>query len=51
MIAFRNIPAHAYFGIEGDVVWRAATNRCPILREQIAAIPALSEGPRDQPEK
>ena len=38
IIAFRNILIHAYFGIEWDVVWRAAADRCPILREQVAAI-------------
>ena len=26
--AFRNILVHAYFGIDWDVVWRAARNRC-----------------------
>ena len=38
IIAFRNILIHAYFGIDWDVVWRAAKNRCPVLREQIAEI-------------
>ena len=38
IIAFRNILIHAYFGIDWDVVWGAAKNRCPILREQIAPI-------------
>jgi uncharacterized protein with HEPN domain len=38
IVAFRNILIHAYFGIEWDLVWRAATHRCPVLREQIAAI-------------
>jgi uncharacterized protein with HEPN domain len=31
IIAFRNILIHAYFGIDWDVVWRAARNRCPAL--------------------
>src|SRR5260370_11513991 len=35
IIAFRNILVHAYFGIDWDLVWRAARNRCPILREQV----------------
>ena len=30
IIAFRNILVHAYFGIDWDVVWRAARNRCPV---------------------
>lgn len=41
--AFRNILVHAYFGVDWDIVWRAAQNRCPILREQIAGI--LTEEP------
>jgi uncharacterized protein with HEPN domain len=48
IIAFRNILVHAYFGIDWDVVWRAAKNRCPVLREQVAGIlAAQSEGPDD----
>lgn len=38
VIAFRNILVHAYFGIDWDIVWRAAKNRCPVLRDQIATI-------------
>lgn len=38
IVAFRNILVHAYFGIDWDVVWRAATNRCPVLRVQVASI-------------
>jgi len=38
IVAFRNILVHAYFGIDWDVVWRAATNRCPVLRVQVAGI-------------
>lgn len=38
IVAFRNILIHAYFSIDWDVVWRAAANRCPVLRGQIAAI-------------
>lgn len=44
IVAFRNILMHAYFGIDWDVVWRAATNRCPVLREQIASILATELG-------
>ncbi|MGH9657564.1 MAG: HepT-like ribonuclease domain-containing protein, partial [Bryobacteraceae bacterium] len=29
---------HAYFGIDWEVVWRAARNRCPVLRKQVAEI-------------
>ena len=46
IVAFRNILIHAYFGIDWDVVWRAARNRCPVLREQVAGIlVAESSGP------
>ncbi len=38
IVAFRNILVHAYFGIDWDVVWGAAKNRCPVLREQIEQI-------------
>jgi uncharacterized protein with HEPN domain len=45
IVAFRNILIHAYFGIDWDAVWRAARNRVPTLREQVAAIIAVeSEG-------
>ena len=44
IIAFRNILIHAYFGIDWDVVWRAARNRCPVLREQVASILAAEAG-------
>ena len=38
IVGFRNILIHAYFGIDWDVVWQAAKDRCPILREQVAQI-------------
>ncbi len=41
IIAFRNILVHAYFGIEWEVVWRAASRRCPVLRDQIEEILSL----------
>jgi len=44
IIGFRNILVHAYFGIDWDVVWRAARNRCPVLREQIAGILTAESG-------
>lgn len=44
IVAFRNILIHAYFGIDWDEVWRAAKNRCPVLREQIAQILAMESG-------
>ena len=48
IVAFRNILVYAYFGIDWDVVWRAARNRCPVLREQVAGIlAAVSAGPED----
>ena len=44
VVAFRNILIHAYFGIDWDVVWRAAKNRCPVLRDQVAGILARESG-------
>ena len=38
IVAFRNILVHAYFGIDWDVVWRAAENPCPVLPEQVTEI-------------
>jgi uncharacterized protein with HEPN domain len=38
IVSFRNILVHAYFGIDWQVVWRAAKNRCPVLREHVARI-------------
>ncbi|MDP8991266.1 MAG: DUF86 domain-containing protein [Acidobacteriota bacterium] len=38
IVGFRNILIHAYFGIDWDVVWEAARQGCPLLREQIARI-------------
>jgi uncharacterized protein with HEPN domain len=37
VVAFRNILVHEYFGIDWDVVRRAAEREVPLLREQIAA--------------
>ena len=38
IVAFRNILVHAYFGIQWDLVWRAASEETPALRKQVAAI-------------
>jgi uncharacterized protein with HEPN domain len=38
IVGFRNILIHAYFGIDWELVWQAATKRCPTLREQVAGI-------------
>lgn len=46
IIAFRNILVHAYFGIDWDVVWLAAKDRVPVLREQVARILAAESDPR-----
>jgi len=47
IVGFRNILIHAYFGIDWEVVWEAAREGCPILREQIARILVTESG---QPE-
>ncbi len=44
IVAFRNILVHSYFGIDWDVVWKAATDQVPALNDQIAAI-LLAEFP------
>jgi uncharacterized protein with HEPN domain len=44
IVAFRNILVHAYFGMEWEIVWRAATTRCPALRRQIEAIAEAESG-------
>lgn len=48
IVAFRNILVHAYFGINWELVWRAATKRCPVLRRQIAGILATEFGPEGE---
>ena len=48
IVAFRNILVHAYFGIDWDLVWRAARNRCSGLREQVARIVATEFGAADE---
>jgi hypothetical protein len=47
IVAFRSILIPAYFGIDWDVVWRAAANWCLILRGQIADILAADFGVQD----
>ena len=44
IIAFRNILVHAYFGIDWEVVWGAAKDRCPNLRDQVSEILAVEYG-------
>lgn len=38
IIAFRNIAVHEYFAIRWDIVWTAATEEVPLLKEQIEKI-------------
>ena len=38
VVAFRNILIHAYFGIDWEIVWLAASEEPPVLRDQIARI-------------
>jgi len=37
-VAFRNILVHAYFGVDWEVVWIAATKEAPALRKQVSEI-------------
>ena len=49
IVGLRNILVHAYFGIDWDVVWRAASRRTPELREQVARILAEEfDGAKDE---
>ena len=32
---FRNLVVHEYFGVQMDEVWRAATQRVPVLRAEV----------------
>jgi uncharacterized protein with HEPN domain len=38
IVAFRNIAVHEYFAIRWDIVWIAATEETPFLKEQIEKI-------------
>jgi uncharacterized protein with HEPN domain len=38
IVAFRNIAVHAYFAVEWPIVWVAATEEAPLLRDQAAEI-------------
>ena len=38
IIGFRNIAVHAYFAVEWPIVWVAATEEVPLLRNQVAEI-------------
>src|SRR4051794_34523542 len=38
IVGFRNIAIHAYFAVERPIVWVAATEETPELRDRIAAI-------------
>ncbi len=43
VVAFRNIAAHQYFGIDWQIVWKTATQDVPALTAQIEAIVAHSK--------
>jgi len=36
--ALRNILAHAYFGIDNEIVWDLATKEIPLLQDRVRAI-------------
>lgn len=38
IVAFRNIAVHEYFAIRWDMVWIAATEEVPVLKEQVEKI-------------
>ena len=38
IIGFRNIAVHEYFAVRWDIVWVAATEEVPVLRDQVGKI-------------
>lgn len=44
IVGFRNIVVHTYFSVDWEIVWVAATQETPQLKEQIAAILAGEYG-------
>jgi uncharacterized protein with HEPN domain len=38
IISFRNIAVHEYFAVRWDIVWVAATEEVPVLKEQVEKI-------------
>jgi uncharacterized protein with HEPN domain len=38
IVAFRNIAVHAYFTVDWSIVWVAATQDAPVLRQRAAGI-------------
>ena len=38
IISFRNIAVHEYFAVRWDIVWVAATEEVPVLKEQVGKI-------------
>ncbi len=49
IVAFRNILVHAYFGLDWDEVWRAASRESPDLRHQIESILRAEFGAQGNP--
>ena len=44
IIAFRNIIAHGYDGLDDDVVWQVVTEKLPVLVAEAKGILARIEG-------
>lgn len=44
IIAFRNIIAHAYDGLDNDIVWQVVTEKLPVLKREAKEL--LSRLPR-----
>ena len=38
IVGFRNIAVHEYFSVRWDIVWVAATEEVPVLRDQVGKI-------------
>jgi len=51
IVAFRNIAVHAYFAVDWDIVWEAASRNAPELRQRVAEILNLEyPGEADAPD-
>lgn len=46
MIGMRHRIAHAYFGIDNDILWDVVENEVPLLAKAIARVQANSAGSR-----
>jgi len=48
LLLLEDIPSHAYFGIDNEVIWDLATKEVPLLRERVVI---LLQRPPHYPER